>query len=256
MSIAAEPTVLRVLIVEDEPPARRLMHAMLEREADIDVVGECGDGETAVEMISQVEPDVVLLDVQMPELNGFEVIERIGPAEMPAVIFVTAYDAYAVKAFEVHALDYLLKPVGQERLRRALDRARNNLHRDTRSQELRALLESVRARSDVERIAVRADGRIILLAPLEIRYIEAEGAYLRIHLKDRSVLVRGRISAMQERLAHTPLTRVHRSIIVNRDHVRALEPLYGGEFVLWLQDGTRLVTGRTYRQHVRQVFGV
>lgn len=256
MSIAAEPTVLRVLIVEDEPPARRLMHAMLEREADIDVVGECGDGETAVEMISQAEPDVVLLDVQMPELNGFEVIERIGPAEMPAVIFVTAYDAYAVKAFEVHALDYLLKPVGQERLRRALDRARNNRHRDTRSQELRALLESVRARSDVERIAVRADGRIILLAPLEIRYIEAEGAYLRIHLKDRSVLVRGRISAMQERLAHSPLTRVHRSLIVNRDHVRALEPLYGGEFVLWLQDGTRLVTGRTYRQHVRQVFGV
>ena len=103
---------------------------------------------------------------------------------------------------------------------------------------------------------MRADGRIILLAPSEIRYIEAEGAYLRIHLKDRSVLVRGRISAMQERLAHTPLTRVHRSLIVNRDHVRALEPLYGGEFVLWLQDGTRLVTGRTYRQHVRQVFGV
>lgn len=247
---------LRVVVVEDEPPARRHLRALLEAEQDVTVVGECGDGASAVEMIERLRPDVVLLDIQIPELDGFGVVEAIGAASTPAVIFVTAFDEFAVRAFEIHAVDYILKPLSAARLREAIAHARAMLQRRMPQPDLAALLGTLRGNAPNQRIPVRDNGRIHLVAAAEIRFIEAEGAYLRVHVPERSWLIRETMTTMESRLAGTPLARVHRSLIVNRDRVRALEPLYRGEYVLFLADGTRLVTGRTYRRRVQEIFAL
>lgn len=243
---------LRVLLVEDEPPARRRLRALLEDEPGITIAGECGEGRAAVEMIRRLEPDVVFLDVELPELNGIEVIEEIGPDAMPCVIFVTAYDEYAVRAFDVHAVDYLLKPFSAARLQRALERARAQTARTAARPSLAGVVHELRS----DRLAVKQRGRIVLLRLEDVDYVTAEGAYLRIHSGDRTHLIRETISALEARLSGQRFARVHRSLIVNLDRVRELEPLYRGEYVIWLTDGTRLVTGRTYRERIQQVFGL
>ena len=249
--------VIRALIADDEPPARRLLRRHLERHRDIAVLGEVGSGTEAVERIRALDPDIVFLDVQMPELDGFGVVREIGTRDMPPVVFVTAYDSHAIHAFEVNALDYLLKPFDAERFDAMLDRARARLERDA-DPGLARLLDAVRQREsdDLGRIPVRAGDRIRLVPHREIDYISAEGNYVRIHAGRESHQLREALAVMELRLPAPPFVRVHRSTIVNAAHVVELEPLFKGEYVLRMRNGSRLTTGRSFRAQVRRAFGL
>jgi two-component system LytT family response regulator len=247
---------LRVLIAEDEPPARRHLRELLETEPDIEIVAEVADGLRAVQEIIRLQPDLVLLDIGMPELDGLAVVERVGAERMPHLIFVTAYDEHAVRAFEICALDYVLKPYEAERLRRAIARAREQIRARTPSAVDPGMLANALRPGSSARIAIRHNGRIRMLPFDGIDYIEAEGAHVRIHCRTDSYLVRDTLSALESQLDSGRFARVHRSLIVNVERVGELEALYRGEYVIWLQDGTRLVSGRTYRATVQRAFGL
>ena len=247
---------LRVLIAEDEPPARRHLRDALEAEPDIEIVAEVADGLRAAQEIIRLQPDLVILDVGLPELDGLGVVERVGAERMPHLIFVTAYDEHAVRAFEMCALDYVLKPYEAERLQRAIARARERIQsRTPAAVDPGALAKALRPAKNA-RMPIRHNGRIRMLPFDEIDYLQADGAHVRIHCGAESYLVRDSLSALQSQLDAARFARVHRSLIVNVERVRELEPLYRGEYVIWLQDGTRLVSGRTYRSTVQQVFGL
>lgn len=248
---------IRTLIVDDEPPARRRLRALLEPENDIEVIGESGDGQSAVDRIVAERPDLLFLDIQIPERSGIEVVEAIGVDAMPVIIFVTAFDEYAVRAFELAAVDYLLKPFDEPRFRRALARARQQLDRpDATAARLARMLEHWNPAARPTRLPVKQRGRIQMVPLGDVDYITSDGAYVRLHVGAQSHLIRERISALEDRLDPARFVRVHRSLIVNVDRVRELEPLYRGEYVIWLEDGTRLLTGRTYRGRVQQAFGL
>jgi two-component system LytT family response regulator len=245
---------IRVLIVEDEPLARERIRTLLADEPDVHLLGEMGDGRSAVEAIRARKPDLVFLDVNIPELNGFGVIEEIGAERMPAVVFVTAYDQFAVKAFDTHALDYILKPFDEERFQTALDRARDALrHRDAGvlDERLKDLLEEVRRPHYVERLAVKAGGKILFLKTDDIDWIGAEGNYARLHSGSRSHLLRETMSSLEEKLDPERFLRIHRSTIVNTDAIVELEPLFQGDYVVILRDGTRLTSSRGYRSNLQ-----
>lgn len=256
---------VRVLIVDDEPPARRRVRRLLADSPGFEVIGECRDGVEALDAIRAQRPDLVLLDVQMPEVDGFDVLEALNEDEVPTVVFVTAYDEYAVRAFEARALDYLLKPFDAERFDTVMSRAREHvIRRDALGPRLVALLEDVRVsaaggRRDpdarpLERIPIRKKDRVRVLSATNVDYIEAAGNYVRIHVGDESHLLRDTLKNLESQLDPDRFVRVHRSRIVNLERVRELEPLFKGEFVLKLRDGTRVRTGRTYRDRVRELF--
>lgn len=246
---------IRVLIVDDEPPARRRIRDLLEEEPDVDVVGECRDGAQAVATLEAVAPDLVFLDVQMPEMDGFEVVRALGPERVPAVVFVTAYDRYAVQAFEVHALDYLLKPFDRERFRAAVQRAREALRRPPEAgpdPRVLALLETLQPPPHYpDRIPVRSGPRIRLVPVDEVDYFRAEDNYVRLCVGERSHLVRETLAGLEARLDPARFLRIHRSLIVNRSRIREVEPLFAGEYVVTLADGTRLTSGRSFRDRIR-----
>jgi two-component system, LytTR family, response regulator len=243
---------IRALIVDDEPPARELIATLLRKEPDVDIVGECPDGRSAVAAIERLSPDLVFLDVQMPGLDGFGVLNALPSERWPLVVFVTAYDKHAVRAFEVHALDYLLKPFEYNRLREAVQRARAQLdHRDGPPHQARllALLEDLQRRSQTwDRVAVREDRRVTFLRPDEIDWIEAEGNYLRLHTGKKSYMLRETMSAAEARLASKKFLRVSRSALVNLERVKEWQPLFHGDSILILVDGTRLTVSRVYRE--------
>jgi len=250
---------VRALVVDDEPLARRRVLRLLRDEPDIEVVGECADGREAVRAIREEAPDLVFLDVQMPEVDGFQVVEAVGPERMPAVIFVTAYDQYAVKAFEVHALDYLLKPFPRDRFARAVERVRDGIRRgrdraegDSGRQLLSLLQEMRREGKYLERLAVQTGGRVVFLRVEEVDWIAAEGNYLRLHAGGESHLVRGTMKAMEARLDPDRFLRIHRSTLVNVDRIREVQPWFKGEHVLILRDGTRLTTGGEHGKRLRE----
>ena len=251
-------TRVRVAIVDDEPPARRRVRGLLAAEPDVEIVGEAGSGEEAVALIESARPDVVFLDVQMPGGTGFDVVEAVGAARMPGVVFVTAYDAYAVRAFDVHALDYLLKPFDRERFREALDRARSHLGRRAADAPLRALLAEVRGAGPAypERVVVRTAGRIRFLPVHDIDYVRAESNYVRIHAGGASHVLRETLGALEARLDPRRFLRVHRSLLVQTSRIVEMEPLFQGEYVLRLRDGTKLTSGRTYRARIQQALGI
>lgn len=247
-----------MLIVDDEPWARRRIATLLETERDIEVVGECADGPGAIEKITDVSPDLVFLDVQMPEFDGFEVVEAAAPDHMPLVIFATAYDKYALQAFDAHALDYLLKPFDEERFYKALGRARRELQQGKASLDnnLRALLGSLgNGRKYLQRLAVKSGRRIIFLKSTDIDWFEASGNYLTLHAGRDSYLLRGTLNDLVRKLDAAQFLRIHRSIIVNLDRVKELQPWFHGEQVLVLQDGTQLTVGRGFRQRLKQFLG-
>ena len=254
-----QPRVIRALIVDDEPPARRLLRWHLERHADVEVLGEAATGTEAVARIRTLDPDVVFLDVQMPELDGFGVVREIGANMMPPVVFVTAYDVHAIRAFDVNALDYLLKPIEAERFDMMLARARAHVGRSAEP-GLARLLEALRPRDTVEeqssRIPVRVGDRIRLVSQADIDYVTADGNYVHIHTGKESHQLRESLAVMEQRLAGPAFLRVHRSTIVNTAHVIELEPLFKGEYVLRMRSGARLTTGRSYREQVRRAFGL
>ncbi len=245
---------VRTLIVDDEPLARERIRSLLEEESDIEIVQECGDGKEAAETILRERPDLVFLDVQMPEMTGFEVIEAVGPEQMPTVIFVTAYDQYALHAFEAHALDYILKPFDQERFERALQKARGTIQRQKEgdiSERLRSLLEELQPRPRyVDRLVVRSGARITFLRTEEVEWVDAEGNYVRLHVGKKSYLLRETMSGIEAKLDPERFIRIHRSTIVNIERIKSLETLFQGEYVVHLEDGTKLTSSRGYRDRL------
>jgi two-component system, LytTR family, response regulator len=247
---------IRALIIDDELLARKLIRRLLAGEEGIEVVGECADGHEAVSTIAKVLPDLIFLDVQMPELGGFEVLAQIDPAHMPVVIFVTAYDKFALKAFEANAIDYLLKPLDDERFGQALQRARTYLNgkgtgavRD----RLIGLIHQLPPQTKLlSRLAVKADGRVVFLKVAEIDWIEATGNYLALHVGKESYLLRGRLSEMEKKLSTDQFFRIHRSTIVNLDRVKEFRPLFKGEGMVVLKDGAQLAASRSYAQKLQE----
>jgi two-component system LytT family response regulator len=243
--------VIRVLIVDDEPIARRGILARLRDEADLEVIGECGDGAAAIDAITALAPDLVFLDIQMPEVGGFDVVEAIGIARMPAVVFVTAYDEHALRAFDVHAVDYVLKPIDRHRFRTAVERARRRLAHAPGQLDRRiaaALGELGRPAHDyAKRLAIKGDGRVILVDVDEVDRLEAAGNYVEVHSGARHHLVRDTMASLEARLDPSRFVRVSRSSIVNADRVRELQPMFNGDFVVVLRDGTKVAGSRRYR---------
>jgi two-component system, LytTR family, response regulator len=248
---------IRTLIVDDEPLAREGVRMLIEDDPEIEVVGECANGHQAITAFTERKPDLVFLDVQMPKITGFEVLEAISDERLPFVIFVTAYDKYALRAFEVHALDYLLKPFTRERFQAALERAKAQIRRRNEqelNQTLRSLLEDMRPQKNfLERLVIKTAGRIFFLDVEEIDWIEAAENYVRLHAGRESHLVHGTMNKLASRLNPAQFLRIHRSTIVNLKKIKQLEPLFHGEYVVTLQDGTQLSSGRSYRQQLQSL---
>jgi two-component system LytT family response regulator len=249
---------IRTLIVDDEPLARRRIRRMLARHPDVDVIGECVNGREAIAAIREQQPALVFLDVQMPEVDGFAVLAAIRAHEMPLIIFVTAYDQYALRAFEVYALDYLLKPFDRRRFDNAMQRAKSRLfnERSEVSERALALLEELRAQqSHLERMVVKAGGRAFFLKTEEIDWIEAEGKYVRLHVGKEAYLVREAISQIEAQLDPKRFLRIHRSTIVNLDRVRELQPWFHNDYRVILRDGTELMLSRSCRKRLSELLG-
>ncbi len=248
---------VRTLIVDDMPLARERMKRYLKADPDIEIVGEAGDGREAVREVARLSPDLMFLDIQMPELDGFGVLEQLDPARLPVVIFVTAYDQFAIRAFEVHALDYLLKPFNRERLNDAVAHARAHLERragEDLDQRLRALLEDVRGESKyIKRLAIKSSGRVIFLVTDEIDWIESAGNYVSITSGREKHLLRERMNQLETRLNPEKFVRIHRSTIVNIDRIKEMHPLFNGDQRVILRDGTELTLSRTYRERLFQL---
>lgn len=245
--------------MDDEPLARDRTRQLLEAEPDVEIVGECASGEDAVELIEGAAPDLVFLDVQMPGMDGFAVLEKISPDRLPAVVFVTAHDAHALKAFGVRALDYLLKPFDGERLRESLERVRERLRSEAPrafQQRLLSLLADMKSRARRgDRVVIRSGGRLSFLKPDEIDWIQAEGNYLRIHAAQRSHILRDTMSGIEARLDPSRFVRIHKSTIVNIERIREIQPLFNGAYSVLLRDGTRLTWSRGYREQLRALTG-
>ncbi|MGH9509615.1 MAG: LytR/AlgR family response regulator transcription factor [Terriglobales bacterium] len=277
---------IRALIVDDEPLARERIRSLLLDESDIELSGEFENGSKAVDAIRQDAPDLLFLDVQMPELDGFGVLQAIGPDRVPAVIFVTAYDEYALRAFDANAMDYLLKPFDQERFRRSLDRARSHLQLDRASRvndklqslmrylnidpnQLGQLPQSPAAppatastqgnghshASHSDRLVVKSGGRVYFLKSDEIDWVEAAGNYVRLHVSKDSHLLRETMNGIETKLDTRHFMRIHRSTIVNLERIKELQPWFHGDYVVLLRDGTRLTLSRGYREKLQQVMG-
>lgn len=242
---------IRVLVVDDEHHARLGMRTLLTHEKDIDIVGECNNGREAVASIRSLSPDLVFLDVTMPDRSGLGVIEDIGAAAMPRVIFVTAYDEYAIPAFESNAVDYLLKPFTDQRFRTAMQRARDLLHleRNAASNNGNQPPESLETRDGVlERFTVKDGDRLKVFSAGQITWIEADEYYVKIHIGADSYMVRESLGSFEKQLPARSFVRIHRSTIVNIDQVEALEPLFQGDCTVVLKDGTNLRMSRRRRK--------
>jgi two-component system LytT family response regulator len=251
-------TRIRAVIVDDEPLARRKIKRLLARDPEVEVAGEFGNGRDAIAAIRDLNPDLLFLDVQMPEVDGFDVIDSIEPARLPFVIFVTAYDQYALRAFEVSAVDYLVKPFDRVRFEKALQRARSRPTErgDELNRQTLALLEELRARSShTERLLIKSGGRAFFLKTEEIDWIEAEGKYVRLHVGKESYLLREAIGAMEAQLDPKRFPRIHRSSIVNIDRVRELQPWFHNEYRVILKDGTELMLSRSCRKRLGELLG-
>ncbi len=248
------PERIRVLIVDDEKPARRKIRLFLQDQPDFEIVAEAGDGLDALRLVQELKPDLVFLDIQMPGLTGFELIEALGIDRFPYVIFTTAYDQHALKAFEVHAVDYLLKPFEDERFKDALDefRSRRNANRD---QMLDALTSLLQPGGYLERVLIREGERVFPVRLADVSRISAEEKYVRLHVKGKSYLYRASISGMADRLDPRKFSRAHRGDIVNFDFVAELQPWSHGDYLIVLRDGSRVQLSRTFREQFLKALG-
>jgi two-component system LytT family response regulator len=251
---------VRVLIADDEPPARAKVRRFLAADPEVDMVGEAESGPEAVDAIQRLRPDLVFLDIQMPGADGFGVLGALDAGTLPHVVFVTAYDAYALRAFEVHAVDYLLKPWDADRFRTALARAKERVRARTPADELegriRRALADVRAPAAyLDRVLVRTGDRAVFLRTDEIDWVEAEENYVRVHAGRESHLVRGTLAGLEERLDPAKFVRVHRSRIVNLGSIRELHPWSHGDWKIVLRDGRELMLSRRYRDRLPELAG-
>ncbi|MEX1138331.1 MAG: LytTR family transcriptional regulator DNA-binding domain-containing protein [Bacteroidota bacterium] len=249
---------IRTLIVDDEQLARERLLSLLEGDPDIDIIGECSSGKEAVAAIKTESPDLVFLDVQMPEGDGFEVLESIDFHTMPIVVFVTAYDQYAIQAFDVHALDYLLKPFDQSRFERALIRAKSEvvLRNNTNvNQKLLSMLEHIEShKKNLDRILVKSSGKVFFMKFDEIDWVESAGNYVKLHVGTESHLLRETMSEMERKLGNDKFVRIHRTVIVNLDRIKELQPWFNGEYIVILNNGTKLTASRGYKKKLSEVF--
>jgi two-component system LytT family response regulator len=253
---------VRVIVADDEPIGRQRLVRLLQAEPETDVVAACADGEEAVAAIREHLPDVVLLDIQMPHLDGFEVVAALGDAHQPAVIFVTAHDHYALRAFEVHAFDYLLKPVDPDRLREAIARAVVGPARPTAqgsvTRRILGLLEELNARELArgrDRLVVRTPERAFFLRTDTIDYIEAAGKFVHLHVGRVVHPLRESMAELEQELNPARFLRISRSLIVNIDRIQEIQPWFQGDYVLILSDGTKLTSTRGYRDNMRRLLG-
>jgi two-component system LytT family response regulator len=249
--------MIRTLIVDDEPLSRRKIREFLKGDDEIEVVGECGTGEQAVQAVRNAVPDLLFLDIQMPGMDGFAVLEELRDERLPFVIFVTAYDKYAVKAFEVRALDYLLKPFHRERFAHATERAKAQMRANTRiagdalGDQIRELIQELRPPARyLDRVIIRTAGTVMFLKTDEIDWISAEENYVRLHCGKASYMLREKISALEAQLDPGRFRRIHRSTMVNVDRIQKLHPFSHGDYQVVLADGTELMMSRGYRERM------
>jgi len=248
-------TKIRAIVAEDEKPARTLLVRLLRQEPDVEVVAIASDGRQAVDLIRSESPDLVLMDIQMPVMNGLEVLREVTPEKMPCTIFVTAHDKFAIQAFEAHALDYLLKPFGDQRFRSALDHVRRHLA-SAQQQDLptrmAGLLESgVNEREGhIERVVLKVAGKVVFQPVSEIDWIEAAGVYCRLHIGQKSHLHRSSIAQFVSKLDPKVFVRIHRSTIVNTNHIKELQPRGHGDYTVTLKNGTELILSRGCRANL------
>ncbi len=252
-------TKIRTLIVDDETLAREKIVTLLADDAGVEIIGQCGDGLSAIAAIENQAPDLLFLDVQMPELDGFGVLEMIDAERIPAVVFVTAYDQYALRAFEVHALDYLLKPFDRDRFNKALQRAKHQIERErnaSTNQQLLALLSDLKVKTKhLERLVIKSGGRVFFLRVDEIDWIEAAANYVRLHVGKESHLLRETINGLAAKLDPDKFLRIHRSTIVNIESIKELQPWFHSDYVVILLDGTQLTSSRGYRDQLDKLLG-
>lgn len=252
--------LIKVLIVDDEPLARTLIIELLKDFVEFQIIGECSNGKEAVRSIKENSPDLVFLDVQMPVMDGFAVLEEIRDETLPAIIFVTAYDQYAIRAFDFHAVDYLLKPFSRSRFQNALSRAGERILRkssdDVTKRQFSSLLENYQSKpAHLKRLFLKDKGKIVLLEPEKVDWVEADDKYVRLHTAEKSYLIRQTLNALEAELDPQIFTRIHRSTIVNLSRVREIHPLFNDEYVLILTDGTKLTLSRNYRTRFYERFG-
>ena len=252
-------TCIRTLIVDDESLARERIRDMLASDPAIEIVSECANGEEAIEAIKRFSPDLVFLDVEMPGVDGFAVLDGLPADRMPTIIFVTAYDQYAVRAFEVYALDYLLKPFDRERFEKALARAKVQItseRSDALSERILRAIEDIKTKPvHLERLVIKMNGHVFFMKAEEIDWLEAEGNYVRLHSGKESYLLRDTISALESQLDPKRFIRVHRSAIVIVDRISELQPWFHGEYRIVLREGVQLTLSRTYREKLHELLG-
>jgi len=250
--------MIRTIIADDEPLVRKKLRSVLDSEADVEIVAECSDGNQCIAAVRSCKPDLLLLDVQMPEVDGFDVLLAIPPEEMPIVVFVTAHDQYAIRAFEAHALDYVLKPFDRERLLSAIDRVRGEVQKVQRHQlatRVLGMLADLKAgnRKD-SRLWLRCEGRIVVLDFAEIDWIQASLNYVVLNAAGHSYRTRETIGNLFERLDPETFVRIHRSIIVNVTRIKELLPCNSGEYIVLLKNGKELSCSRGYRASLQRLF--
>ncbi len=249
---------IKTLIVDDEPIARDRVRRMLREETDIEIIGECGNGAEAVIFVNENNPDLVFLDIQMPEMNGFEAIQSINSEKPPVIIFVTAFDQYAIRAFDVHALDYLLKPFNRERFKRAVGRAREQIEKSNTGkidERLASLLKDLTgSKKYLERLVVKSVGRVFFLRTDEVDWIEAAGNYAKLHVGKEGHLIRETMNGLETKLNPDKFLRIHRSTLVNIDRIKELNPLFSGDYTVMLKNGVELTLSRNYRDRLLELF--
>ncbi len=250
---------IRTLIIDDEPLARRRVRKLLSADPDFEIITECANGRQAITEILEQKPQLIFLDVQMPEITGFDVIEAIGERDLPMVVFVTAFDKYAVRAFEVHAVDYLLKPFDRARFDKTIRQIKRRLTSEDSSElstRTLALLEAFRDKTNyLERFIIKAGGRVFFIKTDEIDWFEAEGKYVRLHTGKESHLLREAIGNIEARLDAKKFLRIHRSHIVNIERIKELEPWFHNEYRVILRDGTKLMMSRSCRKRLGELLG-
>jgi two-component system LytT family response regulator len=255
------PAKIKTLIVDDEPLARRNLRLLLSKDPQIEILDECRNGREAVKAINALSPDLIFLDIQMPEMDGFDVLAHVGPENIHAIIFVTAFDQYALKAFDVHALDYLLKPFDDERFAHALQRAKTQIEAreiNRLSKRLLALLEERESErkapaeqsSYLTRVMIKTAGRVVLLKVAEIDFIEADGNYAKLHAGRKEHLLREKMNDLEGQLDPAKFVRIHRSVIVNLDRIKEMHPHFNGDYIVVLEDGSQLKLSRTRREQL------
>jgi two-component system LytT family response regulator len=245
-----------IIVVDDEPLARQRLVRLIAADPEVKLAGECADGVEAIDAVRSLKPDILFLDVEMPEVDGFGVVEALSREELPLVIFVTAYDQHAVRAFEVHALDYLLKPFDDERFYSSLRRARAVLARGGKGEDAARLIRMLEAfrseKSGIKRIMVRSNGHVTFVRTSDIDWMEAQGDYVSLHSQGKRHLVRENIGDLEAQVRPQGFARIHRSTIVNISRVKELQPLFHGDYTVVLTDGTRLTMSRSYRERFFQ----